>query len=283
MPEQTTHAKSGNGVTFTWKVEGMDCASCVGKIQTALAKVPGITDVRASVMTETLTATLDQTRTSFEEIEKRVAGLGYTLTRKLPTSSDRDARSEEPGHPHENAWLDSHAHGPASGTRAAGPPAHKHDHAQGESGGKPWWRTTKGRFVVLLTGALLALAWIIKLTFPTAASWVFVVATLVGVAPITQRAIAAARAGMPFTIEMLMSIAAAGALIIGAAEEGALVVFLFAVGEVLEGVAADRARASIRALGELVPKTALIEENGVAREVPAEDARHRADGGGAPR
>ena len=269
MPEQTTHAKSGNGVTFTWKVEGMDCASCVGKIQTALAKVPGITDVRASVMTETLTATLDQTRTSFEEIEKRVAGLGYTLTRKLPTSSDRDARSEEPGHPHENAWLDSHAHGPASGTRAAGPPAHKHDHAQGESGGKPWWRTTKGRFV-LLTGALLALAWIIKLTFPTAASWVFVVATLVGVAPITQRAIAAARAGMPFTIEMLMSIAAAGALIIGAAEEGALVVFLFAVGEVLEGVAADRARASIRALGELVPKTALIEENGVAREVPAE-------------
>ena len=137
MPEQTTHAKSGNGVTFTWKVEGMDCASCVGKIQTALAKVPGITDVRASVMTETLTATLDQTRTSFEEIEKRVAGLGYTLTRKLPTSSDRDARSEEPGHPHENAWLDSHAHGPASGTRAAGPPAHKHDHAQGRAVANP--------------------------------------------------------------------------------------------------------------------------------------------------
>ena len=35
-----------------------------------------------------------------------------------------------------------------------------------------------------------------------------------------------------------MTIAAAGALVIGAAEEAALVVFLFAVGEVLEGVAA---------------------------------------------
>ncbi len=104
----------------------------------------------------------------------------------------------------------------------------------------------------------------IKLSVPALAFWAFVGATLVGVAPVAQRAIAATRAGMPFTIEMLMSIAAAGALFIGAAEEGALVVFLFAVGEVLEGVAADRARAGIRALGELVPKTALVEENGIA-------------------
>jgi Cd2+/Zn2+-exporting ATPase len=74
---------------------------------------------------------------------------------------------------------------------------------------------------------------------------------------------------MPFTIEMLMTIAATGALFIGAAEEAALVVFLFAVGEVLEGVAADRARASIRALGDLVPKTAIVEENGATRQVDA--------------
>jgi Cd2+/Zn2+-exporting ATPase len=46
--------------------------------------------------------------------------------------------------------------------------------------------------------------------------------------------------GQPFTIESLMTIAAIGALFIGAAEEAALVVFLFAVGEVLEGVAATR-------------------------------------------
>ncbi|MGL4590983.1 MAG: heavy metal translocating P-type ATPase, partial [Aestuariivirga sp.] len=65
------------------------------------------------------------------------------------------------------------------------------------------------------------------------------------------------------------TIAAAGALVIGAAEEAALVVFLFAVGEVLEGVAADRARASIKALGDLVPKTAIIEENGTTRQVAA--------------
>ena len=46
-------------------------------------------------------------------------------------------------------------------------------------------------------------------------------------------------------------------------------VFLIAVGEVLEGVAADKARASIRALADLVPKTAILEENGATRKVDA--------------
>ena len=66
-----------------------------------------------------------------------------------------------------------------------------------------------------------------------------------------------------------MTIAAVGALFIEAAEEAALVVFLFAVGEVLEGVAAARARASIRALADPVPKTALVEENGATHQVDA--------------
>ena len=76
-------------------------------------------------------------------------------------------------------------------------------------------------------------------SLPGPRQWPFVAACLIGVAPIARRAFAALRLGMPFTIEMLMTIAAVGALVIGAAEEAALVVFLFAVGEVLEGVAAE--------------------------------------------
>ena len=118
MPEQTTDARSGNEAAFTWKVDGMDCASCVGKIQTALAKLPGVLDVRASVMTETLTAAVDQTRTSSEEIEARVAGLGYTLTRQLPAPSNRGAGSEEPDHPHADARSGGHVHRPDPDLRA---------------------------------------------------------------------------------------------------------------------------------------------------------------------
>lgn len=93
---------------------------------------------------------------------------------------------------------------------------------------------------------------------------------LVGLIPIARRAFMAARAGTPFSIEMLMTIAAVGALIINATEEAAAVVFLFLVGELLEGVAAGKARDSIKSLTNLVPKTALLEEGGKTREVPAE-------------
>ena len=54
--------------------------------------------------------------------------------------------------------------------------------------------------------------------------------------------------GSFFTIKMLMTIAVVGAVIINATEEAALVVFLFAVGELLEGIAAGRARSGIKAL-----------------------------------
>lgn len=76
----------------------------------------------------------------------------------------------------------------------------------------------------------------------------------IGLVPIARRAFAAAFAGTPFSIEMLMTIAAVGAVVIGATEEAATVVLLFLVGEMLEGVAAGRARASIQELTALVPK-----------------------------
>ncbi|WP_367379127.1 heavy metal translocating P-type ATPase [Halomonas sp. PR-M31] len=122
---------------------------------------------------------------------------------------------------------------------------------------------------MLVTEGLLALAFVLHLAWPTLGDWPFVAATLVGLVPILQGAWRALRVYNPFTIEMLMSIAALGALAIGAAAEAAVVVFLFAVGELLEGVAASRARRSISALSELTPSTARLMENGEVREVSA--------------
>jgi Cd2+/Zn2+-exporting ATPase len=93
---------------------------------------------------------------------------------------------------------------------------------------------------------------------------------LIGLVPIARRALMAALAGTPFSIEMLMTIAAVGAVAIGASEEAATVVFLFLIGEILEGVAAARARSSIQGLASMVPKTVLLERNGETAEVPAE-------------
>ena len=64
--------------TLSWKVGGMDCASCATKIRGAVERLPGVSDVKLSVMSETLTLSLDAGRTTPEAIEKRVNGLGYT-------------------------------------------------------------------------------------------------------------------------------------------------------------------------------------------------------------
>lgn len=135
-----------------------------------------------------------------------------------------------------------------------------------------WWRQSKGRLAIA-SGALVALAYLVSVLAPGWHDPLFIAASLIAAAPVARRAIVSARAGAPFTIEMLMTIAVAGALVIGAAEEAAIVVFLFCVGEVLEGVAAEKARSGIRSLAALVPQTAWLEEWGTIREVAAETLR----------
>jgi Cd2+/Zn2+-exporting ATPase len=183
-----------------------------------------------------------------------------------------DASSEEESG--EAMGSDDHAghdHAPkvtASKPDDSGHGSPGHVHEDPAERGKRWFQTGKGKLVIF-TALLLGAAWIVEYLQPQIGKWAFVAACLIGVAPVAQRAFAALRFGQPFTIESLMTVAAIGALFIDAAEEAALVVFLFAVGEVLEGVAAGKARDGIRALANLVPKTAQLEIDGKTQEVPA--------------
>jgi len=70
------------------------------------------------------------------------------------------------------------------------------------------------------------------------------------------------------SINILITVAALGALGIGHLEEGAAVVFLFNVAERLEDYAADRARRSIEALMELKPEVATVRRDGAEATVP---------------
>lgn len=249
----------GSAQQREWRVTGMDCGSCAAKVRGAVERLPGVERVDVALMAERLRLTLDETQTPPERIEQAVRGVGFGIAPK-------GARPEKP----KGGFV--LPDGAFPDTAEAVEIDIEPEEITGPDDDAPtsWLKTSKGR-LVLGTGALLAAAWASRLVLPSEiVHWAFVLATLVGIVPVAQRAFAMVRAGMPFTIEMLMTIAAGGALMIGEPEEAALVVFLFAVGELLEGVSAGKARDSIRALSKLVPKTARLEVGGKTREVAAE-------------
>ncbi|CAH0260326.1 heavy metal translocating P-type ATPase [Agrobacterium fabrum] len=179
--------------------------------------------------------------------------------------SDHDhSGHDHSGHDHAGQ---SHAAAPAAASQSA-----EIGHAHGADEKGAWWLSAKARNTFTGT-VLVAIAYAAELTFPAWGSYAFIVATLATLFPIARNAFNAARFGAVFTIEMLMTIAAIGAIIIGEAEEAAIVVLLFSVGELLEGFAAARARSGIKALGSLLPKTALVEENGSLRQIAADQVR----------
>jgi Cd2+/Zn2+-exporting ATPase len=287
---------------ISWRVEGMDCASCVAKVEKAVNRLPGVSDVAVNLMAERLTLRLAPGTTDAAAVEKQVGALGYKVKALAPQdapgapsasawSHEHDHHSHGHDHDHDHEGHDHHDHGhdhshaghghtQATPAGAAAHSGHDHgaafghshaDHEDPADATKPWYATGKARLVWLL-GALVVGAYALSLVLPRNLTYpLFLIATLVALVPFGRRAFNLARAGSPFSIETLMVTAAAGAAVIGAAEEAAVVVLLFALGEMLENVAAGRARAGIKALATLMPRTALrVGAGGATEEVPSD-------------
>ncbi|WP_099062269.1 zinc/cadmium/mercury/lead-transporting ATPase [Serratia sp. BW106] len=126
---------------------------------------------------------------------------------------------------------------------------------------------------LLLLTALMIVSWALSLVNPELSRIAFIATTLVGLAPVATKAVRLIRSGTPFAIETLMSVAAIGALFIGATAEAAMVLLLFMVGEMLESYAANRARRGVKALMELVPEDALLLQGTQRKRVPVANLR----------
>ncbi|MES2659708.1 MAG: heavy metal translocating P-type ATPase [Verrucomicrobiota bacterium] len=108
----------------------------------------------------------------------------------------------------------------------------------------------------ILTGAGLVIGWM-NIGPVWLETLVFAIATLAGgllVFPAAWKALRKFRLDM----NVLMTVAVAGAWIIGEHGEAAAVVFLFSLSELLESWAATRARRAVQALLELSPQTAVV-------------------------
>ena len=107
---------------------------------------------------------------------------------------------------------------------------------------------------------------------PRTAIPLFAAAMLIGgYATIRQGLRALAR--FRFDMNGMMTGALTGAALIGQWEEGAVVAFLYAVSNWLEGYTMDRARRSIRALMDLAPREARVRRDGGEAVIPVQELR----------
>ncbi len=229
-----------------WQVSGMDCGSCVAKIETALRKTDGVSCVDVSMMRETVTLGLNdddaQTRNT---VTQTLNKLGYPAQEAVKPDTPDNGTAQQ----HEDDGNDHTTH----------------DHAHHHGGDRdandhnlmrrfaPWSsENDEIAFAVLC----LAIGGLVGALIPAAEPYALSVASLLAAVPVMKKAFRLAQSGAFFSIELLMSVAVLGAVAIGESLEAGMVVVLFAIGERLEGVAAGQARKGVKALMKLTPEQA---------------------------
>ncbi len=262
----------------------MDCPSCALRVEAGARSVDGVRSAAASAVTGALKVVHDGTVRA-EDVILAVEAAGYRVRRPAAAGS---------------------AHIPAADTSCACVPcdalvashddhdhahAHDHSHADADTDNHFTESVADGAAefrlrlrLAVAAGAFLAAAFLLQwagragfLGFaPDSPPWAwlprvpFLVSTVLGGWLVGGQALQAIRSRL-INFEVLVVVAAAGAIAIGDLAEAALVVFLFAVGEALEAAGVSRTRRAISSLLDLVPRTALVRRNGSEVEVPASE------------
>ncbi len=203
----------------TLRVTGLDCASCAQTLENGVARLPGVQACQVHFASGTLHVVGE---VPLEQITARVRELGYDLAN---TEEQRRYVS-----PPSMGWLSF------------------------------LWQHTDtclaliGLVLILPSAVLDELLGIRHplLTILALGAW------LAAGLPIVRSAWHALRINHDININVLMTIASAGAIVIGAFTEAGMVMVLFAIGEALERYTGERARHAIRNLAELAPEQARL-------------------------
>jgi Cd2+/Zn2+-exporting ATPase len=132
---------------------------------------------------------------------------------------------------------------------------------------------SKKNSITLISAILIALAFFGRFSLDNMAifNWSLIIASILSVAPIAIQAYQALKVKV-VSIDVLVTIAVIGAILIQNYEESAIVTFLFLFGSYLEQRTLNKTRSAIKELTELAPESALKQmENGEFEEVDVDD------------
>ncbi len=229
--------------TIQAQIGGMDCGGCAKTIAANLQQLPGIIEARVNFASERLNVTYDPQQASETNIIQRVTSLGYTVevdrTSDVPNSTDQ-------------------------------PVADLRSRKSDLTGRQFWLKTRRGQTVVFSgVGLLSGLIAERLLSLPLVAQGFYGISLVIAIVPILRAAWIALKLRRA-DMNLLMTLAAIGAAILGQWFQGALVIFLFALGTTLQNFTFGRTRNAIRDLMNLTPATATIKRNGQEVSVPVE-------------
>ncbi|SFK58823.1 Cd2+/Zn2+-exporting ATPase [Halogranum rubrum] len=302
--DSTTESTDGTE-TLQLSVPEMDCASCAGKVENALADLDGLTSVEPRPTTGTLVVAYDPDVTGLDEIRKRVESAGYGVDDAESESfsvPDMDCASCAGKVENALSGLDGIrefetqpttgrvlvTYDPARTTRGSvvatieGAGYAVEDDEETDTTQSVWrspraLKTWAGAafllfglvFEYLLTGLDVTLLSVLSRDISVA--WVlYLGAVLVAGQAIVRNGYYSAT-NRNLDIDFLMSVGIVGALLVDLPFEAATLAVLFSIANLLERYSMDRARNSMRELMELSPDTATVLRDGEETTVAVED------------
>ena len=249
----------------------MDCPSCEMKIETALQKLAGVTEVSVDVLTERMTISYDPQQVDEKAIAARVISLGYTIVTTKPKSSVQNNNdynrstdhSPNDGHAHSHSYA-GHSH-EADNQNDDG---HNHNHGDGEFDLKREGLGVGAVVVLFVLGSIFEET-LHSTPFSIAEYAVFIPAYLLSGWGVLTSAGRNILKGQVFDENFLMTIATLGAIAIHQLPEAVGVMLFFKIGELFQETAVSRSKRSISSLLEIRPDSANLKtDNGIKTVSP---------------
>jgi Cd2+/Zn2+-exporting ATPase len=268
----------------TLEVQGLDCADCARTLEASVGRLPGVLWTSANLAAATLAVEYDVEKADRAAIVSRVRSLGYELkapqvTQEMVYQVDgmdcadcavhlEEALLRTPG------VVRAQVDFSLARLRVATTDDQRARTAVEQVSRRWLWRRRR-ELTTAGSGLLIVIALVLKLLGAPAPAIVgtYVAAIVVGGYFIARSGWTALHAAHSLDMNALMTIAAVGSIFVGEAAEGAVAMFLFSLGNALEGYTMDRARNAIRGLMNLTPRQATVLRDDREEQVPVEDLR----------
>lgn len=220
-----------SGTPLVFRIDGLDCPDCAAKLAQVVRRQAGVITADISYAAGELQV-FAESALNTQQLRQVISQLGYG-SQLIKTASTA---------------------------------------ANSDNEASSFWLKNRRSLLTIASGAFLIAGWGAELFFQQSLlSKILYVLGMLSGGYYVARSGFYALLNRSLDMNFLMTVAAVGAVAIGEWHEGAMVVFLFSLGNTLQAFTMDKTRQSIRSLMRLAPKEAQVQRDGREMTLPVEE------------